>query len=138
MTFSTPEEVEDAYYDALESGDVEGLLAVWDDSDDIACSLPMTPVAIGRGAVVAVWRDLFDALTRIDLQIRHLAWIHAETMAIHLVEELAPGAPGQTAAPVYATNIFRKRDDGWRMVVHQNAPLPPPAGSAPEGFPHLP
>lgn len=138
MIFSTPEEVEDAYYDALESGDLEGLLGVWDDSEDIACSLPMTPLAIGRDAVASVWRGLFDALKRVDLQTKHLRWIHADTLAIHLLEELATGAPGQTAPPVYATNVYRRRADGWRMILHHNAPLPPPPGSAPEGFPHLP
>ena len=138
MTFSTPEQVEDAYYDALESGNLEALLAVWEDSDDIACSLPMTPLAIGRREVASTWRGVFDALQRIDLQVKHLTWIHADAVAIHLVEELAAGAPGQTVPPVYATNIYRRGHGGWRLIVHQNAPLPPPPGSAPEGFPHLP
>ena len=138
MSFSTPEETEDAYYDALESGDLDGLLAVWDESEDIACSLPMTSLAVGRSAVASVWRGLLDTLKRVDLQTRHLAWIHADDLAIHLLEELPAGAPGQTAPPVYATNIYRRRADGWRMILHQNAPLPPPPGGAPERFPHLP
>ena len=128
MTFSTPDEAEDAYYDALESGDLDTLLAVWDDSEDIACSLPMMPLAIGRDAVAAAWHGILEALQRIDLQVKHLAWIRTDTVAIHLVEELAAGAPGQTGQSVYGPNIYRRRDDGWRLAVHQNAPVPPPPG----------
>ena len=139
MGFATPEAVEDTYYDALEAGNLEDLLAVWDTSDDIVCGLPMAAMAIGRKAVEAMWRDALDTMKRIDLQVRHLGWIRTDDIAIHLVEELPPGAPGQTAPPVYATNIYRKRDGHWRMIWHQNSPLPPPPTGPESGaFPHLP
>ncbi|MGD2076219.1 MAG: nuclear transport factor 2 family protein [Gammaproteobacteria bacterium] len=41
--YTTPQEAEDAFYDALEEGDFERLLAVWADSDDIVCLLPVYP-----------------------------------------------------------------------------------------------
>lgn len=138
MTFATPEAVEDAYYDALEAGGVEDLLSLWDTGDDVVCGLPMAAMAIGRDAVEAMWRDALETVKRIDLQVRHLGWIRTDDIAIHLVEELPPGAPGQTTPPVYATNIYRKRDDGWRMILHQNSPPPPPPGPESGAFPHLP
>jgi hypothetical protein len=45
--FDTPQEAEDAFYDALEEGDLKQLLSVWADSEDICCLLPMYPLVRG-------------------------------------------------------------------------------------------
>ena len=42
MSFATPQDAEDAFYDALEGGDAEAMAAVWDPAADIACLLPMS------------------------------------------------------------------------------------------------
>ncbi|MFD2113576.1 YybH family protein [Thiorhodococcus fuscus] len=129
MTYETPQDAEDAYYDALESGDVEAMSRIWDAEDGIACLLPMTPMAIGA-QVPLLWRTLFEQGGRFDLQVRHLGWIENGDLAIHLVEERVAAAPGvQVPPPIYATNVFRRDVDGWRLVLHQNSPtpLPPPA-----------
>jgi len=139
MTFPTPQEAEDAYYDALESGDLDALLNIWDDADDIVCALPLRPLVMGRPAVTAAWREVLDAMPAIDLQVRHLQWIQGEDLAIHFAEELPEGPPGGPAMPVYAINVFRRGSDGWRLIAHQNAPAPPPQGAAPPpGFPRVP
>ena len=138
MSHDSPQAAEDAFYDALETGDLDALLALWDDGDDIACSLPMRPLVTGREAVAGAWREALEALRRIDLQVKHIQWIESADLALHLVEESPVGAPGRPVAPVYAMNAYRRGENGWRLVVHQNAPVPPPPGFRPEGFPHLP
>lgn len=139
MLFQSPQDAEDAFYDALESGDAEAMMRVWDASDDIACLLPMTPLI--RGAeVLEMWRSLFTQGAAFDIQVRHLAWIEGEDLALHLIEEriTVPQEPAserrnQPAPPVYASNLFRRGVDGWRLVVHQNSPVPPPPGVVPSG-----
>jgi len=130
--FSTPQDAEDAFYDALDEADGERMKAVWDDADDVFCLLPMARVAIGSGPVSASLAPLFQGQVRISIEVHHLRWIELPEVAIHLVEERVtfPGK-AQPTAPVYATNLFRKREDGWRMVAHQNSPTPPPPGSMP-------
>ena len=129
MRFETPQNAEDAYYDALEAGDVEAMDAVWAASDDIACLLPMAPMAIGP-QVRHLWRTLFGQGARFDIQVRHLRWIESHEVAIHLIEERVEGANGAPAPPpVYGTNVFRRGPDGWRLVLHQNSPTPPPPPS---------
>ena len=139
MNYETPQAAEDAYYDAMESGDLDALLGVWDTADDIACLLPMHHMALGRQAIADSWKAVFATASVIDLQVKHVQWIETGEVAIHLVEETpSAGPPGQPAMPVYATNVYRLTADGWRMILHQNAPVPPPPGFRPEGFPHLP
>ena len=133
--YETPQDAEDAYYDAMEEGDLGKLLAIWADSDDICCLLPMYPLIQGRREVEEVYARLFSMGQGVELSIRHLSWIQAGEMAIHQVEEIVqhppPGQP--KPPPFYATNIFLKVDNSWRLLIHQNAPTPAPA-PAPQGL----
>lgn len=130
MPFATPQDAEDAYYDALDSGDAEAMARVWEASEQIACLLPMSPLAVGA-AVQRLWQGILARGTRFDLQVRHLAWIEHDDLAIHLVEERSPGRAGQVLPPIYGTNVYRRGADGWCLVLHQNSPTPPP----PPGMP---
>jgi len=131
--FDTPQDAEDAYYDAIEDGDLEALLDVWAETDEVCCLLPMHPLAQGRSAVREAFGRLFARGQGIALSVKHLGWIDAGELTIHLVEESpqqrAPGAPAPMA--VYGTNIYRRGADGWRLIVHQNAPAPHPGGRMP-------
>ncbi|MEA3275240.1 MAG: nuclear transport factor 2 family protein [Pseudomonadota bacterium] len=128
--FVSPQDAEDAFYDALDDRDAERMQRVWEDSADIACLLPMQPLVHG-GDVHQVWKPLLEGDLRLDIQVRHIRWLEADGLAIHFVEERVsvPGQPQQP--PVYATNVYRKGSAGWRMVLHQNSPTPPPPGAMP-------
>jgi ketosteroid isomerase-like protein len=131
MSQETPQAAEDAYYDALEEADLDRLMAVWDDSDEVACLLPMQPIARGRSAVREQFREVLQATTGLNIQTSHLQWMVWEDTAVHLVEETVVGEEGQRSPPIYASNLYRRGPSGWRMVMHQNAPTPPPPGMAP-------
>ncbi len=125
MYYETPQDVEDAYYDALEAGDAHAMAEVWEASDRIACLLPMTPLALGE-EVHRLWRAIFEQGARFDIQARHHAWIEVGECAIHLLEEGSSGQGGGPAPPaIHATNVFRRGPDGWRLLLHQNSPAPP-------------
>jgi len=129
--FATPQQAEDAFYDALEERNDALMMRVWDDSPDIALLLPMQPFIHG-GQVRNVIRDLLRSDVPLDIQVRHLHWVEIGDVAIHYVEERnnADGPPGGVP-PLFATNVFRRRGDGWVMILHQNAPPPPPEGRPP-------
>lgn len=131
MHYETPQDAEDAYYDALEAGDALAMSEVWEASDKIACLLPMTPLATGQ-EVQRLWNAIFEQGTKFDIQVRHHAWIENGDLAIHLIEERT-GAQrdGSAPPPIYGTNVFRRGPDGWRLLLHQNSPgSPPPPGAA--------
>ncbi len=126
--YDTPQEAEDAFYDALDEGDLERMLSVWAESDDICCLLPMHPLIQGRAGVKDVFSHLFAQGHGVSLSIEHLGWIESGDIAIHQVEETIenPPADRHPPAPFYGTNIYRKDNNGWRLIVHLNAPTPPP------------
>jgi ketosteroid isomerase-like protein len=123
--FSTPQDAEDAYYDAIDEKDLTALMAVWDESETILCLLPMMPIQQGREAVETAWGAMFNSDISLDIQIKHLSWIETNEIAIHLIEEWVNTGAESGPQPVYATNIYRNGDQGWHLIMHQNSPTPP-------------
>jgi ketosteroid isomerase-like protein len=137
-TFATPQEAEDAFYDAIDERDLNAMLAVWEASDEVACLLPMQSLARGAAALREAWEPVLRGDFAIEIEVLHLAWLECGELAIHYLQEKArvAGQP-QPQPPVYATNIYRRGAGGWRMILHQNSPAPPPPGMLPPGL-HLP
>ncbi|EGW55735.1 YybH family protein [Candidatus Endoriftia persephonae] len=124
--FDTPQDAEDAYYDAIDEGDLEAMMAVWEASEEILCLLPMMPAQHGPSAIHQAWQAIIGDGMKLDIEVKHLSWIESGDLAIHLIEERVamPGQPQKQS--VYATNTYRKGADGWRILVHQNSPVPLP------------
>jgi uncharacterized protein (TIGR02246 family) len=126
--FDSPQDAEDAYYDAIDEQDIEILMTVWEESEEVLCLLPMMPAQRGRDAIRQCWQPFLQGEMQLDIEIQHLSWIEHGDIAIHLVEERVK-VPGQAEPqPVYASNVFRKGAEGWRLLMHQNSPTPPPPG----------
>ncbi len=129
VTYPSPQDAEDAFYDAIDEKDADKMRGVWEDSTDIACLLPMQPLIRGRNDVTQLWQHLFRANITPQISITHIAWIDKDDVAIHLVEEQVSSTGGKSIPPMYATNVYRRGPDGWHLLLHQNAPTPPPPGS---------
>lgn len=125
--YATPQDAEDAFYDALEEGRVEAVMAVWADADDIGCLLPMYPLIRGRQGVADLFAHLFSRGRGVALTVTHLDWVMSDDIAIHHLEESVENVPAgrPPPPPLYATNIFRRQAGGWRLITHLNAPMPP-------------
>jgi len=133
--FATPQDAEDAFYDALDESDPASMHAVWEDSDEVFCLLPMAAPSMGADAVRKSWAPLLHGEPRIDIEVRHLHWVEGDPLAIHLVEEhISVAGQHQKQPPIYATNVYRKGPGGWRMIMHQNSPSPPAPGAIPPGM----
>jgi ketosteroid isomerase-like protein len=126
--YTTPQAAEDAYYDAIEERDIETMMALWDESEEILCLLPMMPAQRGKVAIRAAWEAILDNGRPLEIEIRHLSWIEQGEIAIHLVEERVKVPDQPETQRVYASNIYRKGALGWRMLMHQNSPIAPPPG----------
>ena len=136
MGFSTPAEAEAAFYAAFEARTFDAMMAVWADSDDIACIHPLAAPLNGRAAVAAGWRSLFEAAGQFRLQIEIAHTLRGDTQVIHVVREyLVIGQETGPRPPILATNVYRKEAGGWRMVLHHASPLQvggtPPARTPP-------
>ena len=117
------DDIETAFYEALQAADIEKLMACWADEDEIVCVHPGGPRLFGLGAIRAAFEAMFA-----NGSIR--AWPEA----VHKVDALASSVhnlrerieiltnEGPRQAFVIATNVYHKTPQGWRMVAHHASP----------------
>ncbi|MCD8494253.1 MAG: nuclear transport factor 2 family protein [Burkholderiaceae bacterium] len=123
--FATPNEAEQAFYQALARGDVEGLMQVWAGDEEILCVHPGGLRLIGHLAVRESWEAI---LKHGGLHIETSKVVELSTMvsATHsVIEQIrAMGPNGTEHAYCYATNVFHKGPAGWRIVMHHASAAP--------------
>ena len=136
MSFPTPEAAEAAFYASFEARDLDAMMAVWDSSDNIACIHPLAAPLDGRGPVAAGWQSIFEAAEQFQVQIEVAHEIRGADQVIRVVREyLVIGQESEPRPPMLATNVFRKRADGWNLVLHHASPLRVGGSPAPSRTP---
>ena len=120
----TPDQVEAAFYEALQSADIEKLMACWADEDDIVCIHPGGPRVVGALAIRAAFDAIFGHEGSIQVQAESIRRLTAMASAVHNVleriEVMTSGGP--VHAFVLATNVYHQTPQGWRLVVHHASP----------------
>ena len=136
--FPTAQDAENAFYEALERADLEGMMAVWAEDEDIVCVHPAGARLTGQDQVRESWSRIFQAGTRARVHISNQVAITAMMIAVHSVHEnfTVEGDPSPRP-PVLATNVYLRTAAGWRMIVHHASPAPGEAEPPPrrEGSP---
>jgi ketosteroid isomerase-like protein len=117
------DDIEAAFYDALQNGDIEKLMACWADEDEIVCIHPGGPRVVGPVAIRATFEAMFanGSIRAWPQQVRKTQGMAS---AVHnLLEKVEVlGAQGPAQAWVIATNVYHKTAQGWRMVAHHASP----------------
>jgi uncharacterized protein (TIGR02246 family) len=123
---STPDEIEQQFYEALQRADIESLMAVWSDDDDIVCVHPGGPRVVGAAAIRASFDAMF-ANGAIDARPEKVRRLQTMNCAVHSVLErvTVPTDEGPKAAWVVATNVYLKSGGGWAMAAHHASPGSP-------------
>lgn len=120
------------FYRAFERLDLPAMRAVWLDDDRIQCVHPAGERLIGRERVLASWEAIFRATEAIRFELADLtieitgdfAWASA-------IERIRPGKESGPISEAVATNLFVRRDQAWKLLLHHASPiarrmLPPP------------
>ena len=119
----TADEVEAAFYEALQRGDLDQLMACWADEDDVFCVHPGGPRQVGVVAIRAAFEALLTggSLRATPERVRRIETLGA---AVHNVIERIElrAAEGMHHAWVVATNVYMKTAEGWRLVAHHASP----------------
>lgn len=115
-----------ALYTAFETGDVDLMEAVWDvqDPESVVCVHPGWPMLRGRANVLRSWSAVMAGTDYIqffltDVQVTDLG----STAVVTCTENVLTSADVGENASVVATNVFVRRPDGWRLVVHHGSPV---------------
>jgi ketosteroid isomerase-like protein len=121
--FTTPDECEAQFYEALQQGDLERLMALWADEDDIACIHPGGLRLMGAAVIRASFAEIF-AQGVIDCHAADVRRVQLDKVAVHtLTEQVKVVTPdGEQLGHVLASNVYVLTPVGWRMVLHHASP----------------
>ena len=129
--FPTAQDAENAFYEALERCDLDGMMAVWAEDEDIVCVHPGGPRLNGQDQVRESWARIFAAGPRARVHTTQQVAISGMMLAVHSVHEnfSVEGEAAQrlgdvVPVPVVATNVYLRTAAGWRMIVHHASPAP--------------
>jgi ketosteroid isomerase-like protein len=123
--FPTPDDAENAFYDAFERADLAAMMAVWAESDDIVCVHPSGPRRVGFDAVRESWAQVFGGGSQMRVRATERRAFEGQGIAVHNVIELvAPAGGEQRPASVFATNVYVLGETGWRLAVHHASAAP--------------
>jgi ketosteroid isomerase-like protein len=116
-----------ALYEALESADVDRMAAVWDDADPdaLVCVHPGWPMLRGRGQVLRSFSAIManTPYTQFFPPAVH-GHVEGETAVVTCTENILTAVSQEgSSGQVVATNVFRRRPDGWRLQVHHGSPV---------------
>jgi ketosteroid isomerase-like protein len=117
------DDVEAAFYEALQRGDVDALMDCWADEEDVFCVHPGGPRLVGAQAIRAAFEQMFGN-GNIHATPARVRRIESLASAVHNVLERIEvlTAEGPRHAFVLATNVYHRTPQGWRMVAHHASP----------------
>lgn len=126
------DDIEQRFYEALQRGDIEALMACWAEDDEVSCVHPGGLRITGYAAVRAAFDAIF-ASGPIDLHLVSVRRWQSGALAVHAVIERVDVSTddGPRSAWVAATNVYAATDAGWRLVCHHASP------GAPGGMPGM-
>ncbi len=120
---ASPDDTEAQFYEALQTGDIDKLMAVWAEEDEVVCVHPGGDRVIGLAAI----RESFEAIfaqSAVPVQPEQVHRLHTLGCAVHhLAERVQVQTPqGVQSAWALATNVYVKTSLGWRMLAHHASP----------------
>lgn len=119
----TADDVSAQFYEAMQTADLERLMACWSDEDEVVCIHPGGPRVVGLAAIRATFEAIFSngSIRAFPQQVRKVETLaSAVHSVVERVEVVTDAGPAH--AFVLATNTFHKGAQGWRMVAHHASP----------------
>ncbi len=117
------DDIEAQFYEALQAGDLDRLMALWADDEEIACVHPGGPRISGHRAIRASFESIFSNGV-IPVRPQQVRRSENGSASVHHVIERVDilTAEGAQTAWVLATNVYFKTALGWRLVLHHASP----------------
>ena len=134
--FPTAQDTENAFYEALERGDLGGMMAVWAEDEEIICVHPTGPRLCGQDQVRESWAKIFAGGVGPRVHITQQVAVTGMMLAVHSVHEnFTLEGDARSQVPVVATNVYLRTAAGWRMIVHHASPAPAQTAATPREAP---
>lgn len=110
-----------AFFDAYRSLDLAAMSRAWLPSPHARCVHPGSELVVGWIDIQESWRDLFESLAHVELDLEdvhvevagRIAWCN---QLVYLTLETVEG--DVVSATSIVTHLFERWDGQWRLIVH--------------------
>ncbi|TXH29399.1 MAG: DUF4440 domain-containing protein [Elusimicrobia bacterium] len=120
--FTSPEDVEATFYEAIARCDLATLMSVWADDEEIVCIHPTGQRLTGAAAIRDSWRAIFANNPQLTVRLSRAVRWTGMLLAVHnVVETLYIGDERRPHGPMLATNVFQRGANGWRLLAHHSS-----------------
>ena len=115
-SIASPEDLEQAFYDALNQGDADLLMQFWAEDEETLCVHPTGVRLAGIPAIRESWQSIFSN-ARLRVEAAQMAHWQGSVLAIHhLTEILFVGDDPSPHGPLHVTHVYARGAHGWRIV----------------------
>ncbi len=109
------------FYRALETGDLDLMIELWDHGSEASCAHPGRPPLVGWPAIESSWRAIFAARGNPQIIVTEERVVRRGSTAwVTAAENMISGGHAGAAT---AINVFHHDGRRWRMVAHHAAPV---------------
>jgi ketosteroid isomerase-like protein len=124
--FASPQDVEAAFYEALERCDIEAMMAVWAEDEEVVYVPPGGPRLVGYALIREAWQQVFANGRKLRVRLSQQTTVTTPfAMVSTVLEHISTLDDESVSAPVAATNVYVRGALGWRMVAHHASAVPP-------------
>ena len=118
------------FYKAFNSRDLEAMKEVWSSQGKVVCVHPGWSPLNGFELIMESWQGIFKNSGNMNIEASDVTVIASEDLAwVSCVEKLYTIADhGVLASKVFSTNLFRRSEESWKMIMHHASSM----SSAPE------
>ena len=108
------------FYAAFSDLDIKDMDNIWENSERAMCVHPGWSPLVGWESVRLSWERIFQNTALMQFQVRNLSVVvQGEFGFVTCVEGITSVVQGTaTNFSTFATNVFARYPDGWRMVTH--------------------
>lgn len=136
ISFASPEEAENAFYEAIALGDADLLMQYWSEEEETVCVHPTGVRLTGILPIRESWRSIFDN-ARIRVQAELQSHWQGSVIAIHhLSEVLYVEDDPSPHGPLHVTHVFVLGPQGWRMAARHASAADDSQQAMADAMPH--
>lgn len=123
VSSGSPDDIEAAFYEALQAGDIDRLMACWSDEDDMFCIHPGGAWLVGPAAIRQAFEAMFASGT-MGIKAVKVRKLDGLGSSIHSVLERVEVLTQEGLRHIYvmATNVYHETPLGWRLMAHHASP----------------
>ena len=121
--FASPAEAQAFFYSALSAYDADSMMQLWDTDSQIVCIHPGAPRLDDYRSIADSWQQILANANQLLFRLLDEQEIeHGDTAIFTARVEIQ--LDGEVIDSLLNTNVFRRSEDSWRLVLHHSSPDP--------------